>query len=129
MLIAAMIWGGSAYAAGQAPPPGAGRTTNGRVYSVAQAAEGRTLFYDVCIACHADPYWKTNWVGKPLSDLYTTIRKYMPDDNPGTLTDRETAAALAYILESNGMPAGADPLPDDAQALSAIEIAAPAAKP
>lgn len=105
--------------------PAAARTTNDGVYIADQAAQGKTLFRDVCIICHPDPFWRPTWEGKPLSDLYVKILKFMPDDNPGSLSSREVTAALAYILESNGAPAGKAPLPADEQAVAAIRIVAP----
>ena len=101
------------------------RTTNDGVYLAEQAAGGKTLFRDVCIICHPDPFWRPTWEGKPLSELYIKILKFMPDDNPGSLSPREVAAALAYILESNGAPAGMSALPADEQALAQIRIEHP----
>jgi hypothetical protein len=40
-----------------------------QVYSREQAREGRTLFYDVCLTCHADPFWKAAWRGSSLADI------------------------------------------------------------
>jgi len=57
-----------------------------------------------------------------MGELYTKILKFMPDDNPGTLTGEEVVSALAYILKSNGAPAGPSPLPDDPTALDRIAI-------
>jgi hypothetical protein len=101
------------------------RTTNDGVYVAEQANEGRTLFRDVCIVCHPDPFWRTSWEGRPLSELYEKILKFMPDDNPGTLSPREVTGALAYILEGSGAPAGRSPLPPDQQALARIRIGHP----
>ena len=108
-------------AASQAPT----KSTNDGVYTDAQAARGRVLFTDVCIVCHTDPLWRTSWQGKPLGDVYTKILKFMPDDNPGTLSSVEVTSALAYILNSNGVPAGAEALPDDVTVLDRIVIAEP----
>lgn len=104
-------------------PAAAGpRTTNDGVFSLAQADRGRVLFGDVCQACHPDPFWRPGWQGRRLDSLYTTIVKSMPDDNPGSLTAAEAAAALAYILQSNAAPAGDSPLPEDSAALERIVI-------
>jgi len=105
-----------------APEP---RTTNDGVYSQAQADRGRVLFTDVCLVCHTDPFWRPGWRGRPVAELYTKILKLMPDDNPGTLTGEETAAALAYILSSNGAPAGPDSLPADPAILDRITVVEP----
>ena len=42
--------------------------------------------------------------------MYNLIRTQMPENNPGSLRPREYAALIAYILELNGMPAGAEAL-------------------
>ena len=102
------------------------RSTNDGVYTDAQAARGRVLFTDVCSVCHNDPLWRPSWQGKPIGEVYTKILKYMPDDNPGTLSSAEVTSALAYILNSNGVPAGAEPLPDDIDVLNRILVAEPA---
>ena len=101
------------------------RTTNDGVYSAEQAARGRVLFTDVCIVCHTDPLGRSSWQGKPLGEVYTKILKFMPDDSPGTLRSTEVTDALAYILNSNGVAAGADPLPDDVAVLDRIIVAEP----
>jgi hypothetical protein len=103
------------------------RTTHDGVYTEAQAARGKLLFTDVCQACHPDPFWRPSWEGRPLEHLYTTIVKFMPDDNPGSVSGPEAVAALAYILQGNDAPSGRTPLPDDPEALARIIIAAPAA--
>jgi hypothetical protein len=47
----------------------------------------------------------------------------MPQDNPGGLWGEEYAAILAYILEENDFPAGAEAL--DRGALADIRVIAP----
>jgi hypothetical protein len=49
----------------------------------------------------------------------------MPEDNPGSLTPSQAADVFAYILESNGFPAGPRELPADAEALEAILLEEP----
>ncbi|MGE3401829.1 MAG: YncE family protein [Vicinamibacterales bacterium] len=103
------------------------RSTMDGVFTAAQAARGRVLFSDVCAACHPDPFWRPSWSGRSVEELYTTIVKFMPDDNPGSVTGREAADVLAYILQGNEFPAGQAPLADDPAALAAIRIAEPPA--
>ena len=62
-----------------------------------------------------------------MEELYTTIVKFMPDDNPGSVSGREAADVLAYILQGNDFPAGAQALPDDPAALRTIRIVEPPA--
>ena len=109
-------------AGAQTPAPSELRSSNDRVFTTMQAERGKTLFADVCSACHPDPLWRPTWVGKPLGDLYTKISKFMPDDNPGTLTPAEALSAIAYILEANGAPPGELPLTEDLVVLNRIRI-------
>jgi mono/diheme cytochrome c family protein len=109
-------------AAAQTPSSSELHSSNDGVFTTVQADQGRVLFADVCSACHPDPLWRPTWVGKPLGDLYTKIRKFMPDDNPGTLTDAEALSAIAYILQAQGAPAGQMPLPADLEVLNRIRI-------
>lgn len=106
----------------RAQAPSDMRSSNDRVFTAAQAERGRVLFADVCSACHPDPLWRPTWTGKPLGNLFTKIRKFMPDDNPGTLTDAEALSAIAYILQANGAPSGETPLTEDLDALNRIRV-------
>ncbi|MGV3709516.1 MAG: c-type cytochrome [Gemmatimonas sp.] len=111
----------------------AGRSTRDRVYSVAQANEGRDIYDGRCKNCHTaishtGAPFRTNWDKKPLSDLWDYILEKMPKDAPGTLEQDEYVKVLAYILRMNGMPAGQDELPADKKLLKAIRIDAPVPK-
>ena len=124
----------SAILASPASSQAAGRSTRDRVYSAAQAAEGRDLYDGRCKNCHTaishtGPPFRANWDKRPLSDLWEYILEKMPKDAPGTLEEDEYAKVLAYILRMNGMPAGADELPADKKLLRAIRIDAPVPKP
>ena len=117
-------------AGAQSSPSSGPRSTNDRVFTASQAERGKVLFADVCSACHPDPLWRPTWEGKPLGDLYTKIIKFMPDDNPGTLTPAEALSSVAYILQANGAPAGELPLTEDLTVLNRIRVdPAPAQTP
>lgn len=103
------------------------RSVADRVYSPEQAERGKTLFRDVCIICHPDPFWRSSWEGRSVGQLYAKILKFMPDDDPGTLTPAEAASAIAYILQSNGFSAGDTALPADEALLNRIRVEAPPA--
>ncbi|MEO7358845.1 MAG: cytochrome c [Gemmatimonadaceae bacterium] len=109
------------------------RSTKDRVYSSAQAAEGRDIYDGRCKSCHTaishtGPPFRANWDKRPLSDLWDYILEKMPKDAPGTLDADEYAKVLAYILRMNGMPAGQDALSSDKKSLKGIRIDAPVAK-
>lgn len=110
--------------AGQAPSQAPVSTRSG-VYTAAQAARGKVLFGDVCNACHPDPFWRQSWEGRRVGEVFRLIVDTMPDDNPGTMSARETADVLAYIFESNGLPPGAAELSADPMDLDAFVIEEP----
>ncbi len=98
------------------------QTTLDRVYTEEQAARGKVLFGDICIVCHTDPFWRDGWQGRTVADLFSLITRFMPDDNPGSLSAREVADILSYILKTNDLPSGSTPLPADELKLRAILI-------
>jgi hypothetical protein len=62
------------------------------------------------------------WHGKPLSQLMTYLRLEMPQTDPGSLTSEEYGQVTAYMLRLTGMPAGAETLNPDPDALVEIRI-------
>lgn len=113
------------------------------VYSADQAKHGRALYQQQCAACHGDnlegdahteraerlaralpplsgDVFKGNWNGRPLSDLFDKVRKTMPRDDPGTISAKDNADILAYMLQFNQFPAGKKDLADDPGALTEI---------
>lgn len=103
------------------------RTTNDGVYVPEQAAKGADVHAKHCAKCHQQSYYEGSfldaWYGAPMSMLYEVIRMKMPEDRPGALKPREYAALLAWVLERNGYPAGAEPLGEAAAELEAVTIA------
>lgn len=100
------------------------------VYTDSQATAGQEVWTKTCAECHetkdvtgAD--FRTKWVGQPLFTLYEQIRTTMPDGNPGSLAKEEYAAALAYILKLNGLPAGPTALGTDSVSLSGVKLELP----
>jgi mono/diheme cytochrome c family protein len=84
----------------------------------------------VCVACHpAGTYssaaFRTTWNGRPLADLFSTIKDRMPKNEPGTLSPEEAAQLVAYILKINGVPAGKTDLPAEVDPLKEIRIEIP----
>jgi mono/diheme cytochrome c family protein len=92
------------------------------VYTEAQADRGHTLYMQNCSRCHgADlsgtfeipplvgrfmPYWS----GSTLDQLFDYVSTAMPLDHPGSLGPGANADILAFILKSNGIPAGSKEL-------------------
>ena len=102
------------------------RSATDGVFSAAEATAGRAVYARACAACHGSDFrpapgtppltgnaFLANWSGRSLADLYTLIRTTMPPGAASALSEDEHRAALAYILEANGFPAG-EPLSDAA---------------
>ncbi|HLN02717.1 MAG TPA: cytochrome c [Bryobacteraceae bacterium] len=110
------------------------------VYSSAQAKRGQTLYAKSCASCHradleghgptpslAGSEFRDRWDGQTLGDLFEKTQATMPGDHPGSLSREDNAAILAFILQSNEMPAGEKDLPTDGDSLAKIRFTA--AKP
>ena len=116
----------------QDPPASPMRSTTSGVYVAAQADAGQKIFEATCIggchnmASHKGIAFKQRWDGQPLWDLFDLIFETMPKDDPGSLTDKDAAGLVAYLLKLNGLPAGKDALPTDETALRKIKIDLPA---
>lgn len=96
------------------------RTVWDGVYTEAQAARGTTAYGQSCAGCHAlategksplvgDPFWKS-FAQKNVGDLLEFVSTYMPNGNPGSLTESTYNDIVALILKSNGFPPGATEL-------------------
>lgn len=106
-------------------------------YSVAQADQGAALFKQKCGVCHganlqggAGPQLAGNqfflrYKGKPLSALWSTIHTEMPLTAPATLSDPQSLALVAFILQKNGFSAGASPIVGYYDVYRIIPAAAP----
>jgi len=135
--IAAFVFVTMTAVSAQDPPKS---TVKDGVYSKAQAESGKALYTKVCAKCHlfktepneeapalgGENFFKT-WEGRSVYELATQIKTAMPPDGSVTLTDEDTANAIAFILQTNGFPDGADKtLKTDATAKN-INIVKPAA--
>lgn len=97
------------------------------VYSAVQAAKGEEAYFSLCVACHPPGTYKggtfkSNWDGRPLSELFDSISEKMPKNEPGSLTLEQYAQLVAYLLKVNDMPAGKTDLPADSAPLKDIRI-------
>ena len=115
------------------------RTVSDGVYAARQAERGKTVYAQRCAVCHGvdldggvdtedasrvPALRRANFgvTRRTLENLYGFVRESMPRDEPGALADRVYADLIAYILQQNGFPAGADDLPTEGAALRAIAI-------
>jgi hypothetical protein len=92
------------------------------VYTSAQARRGQDQFEQHCAACHrgdlggrSGPALKgdrflDHWREFPVEVLVNDMRRQMPAGNPGGLPAAAYVDITAYLLEANGLPAGAKEL-------------------
>jgi mono/diheme cytochrome c family protein len=125
----ALVGFGLAAAAGASAQTQAegGRSVASGVFTAEQAAQGETVFKNVCANCHATSQFTgtaflKQWAGRAVFSLYDQIRTAMPQDNPGGLSRVEYLAVITYILKLNSLPAGTTALPDDEAALKQIRF-------
>jgi len=101
-------------------------TTKARVYTAAQATRGEELYMTFCVTCHppatyTGAVFKT-WQGKSLGELLEYLQDKMPKSDPGSLSEKEYADVIAYLLKLNKMPTGRTDLPADVKTLRTISI-------
>ena len=92
-------------------------TTMDGVYTLAQAIRGSNVFAAYCTSCHSPtfhtgPPFRAKWYGRSLVDLFVYVRREMPKNAPGSMSDADYTLAIAYLLRINGMPTGTKPLPN-----------------
>ncbi len=80
-------------------------------YSVAQAERGLRVFRDVCSECHYPNEFRGDdfewdWRRQTVWDLYRSMTRTMPENDPGGLPDRTYADVIAYILQINEYASG-----------------------
>ncbi len=125
-LALSLVGFGAAFQAGAQALTYEGRTLLDGVFTEAQAIEGGDRYETNCVRCHEgiDPDGPTlrgrsfinRWRESNLDTLYTHISSRMPADGAGQLSDESYIQILAYILGSNGYPAGAEELLPEALA-------------
>jgi mono/diheme cytochrome c family protein len=105
------------------------------VFTADQAVAGKALYDGKCAACHgatlggnemapalAGGGFMSNWSGQSVGDLAGRIHSTMPANAPGTLSNRQTAAIVAYLLSANQFPAGQNMLPPEPMLLQQIFV-------
>jgi len=124
-----------AAAAEQAPPAPASQSAWNGVFSKEQVERGRTVYNAQCARCHGetlgggenspalvDDVFFAFWGGKTVGDLVEYTRTTMPSDGPGKITRKRCIDIAAYLLSSNGFPAGDNEFPTELDALNQITI-------
>src|SRR5882672_10187258 len=112
------------------------------VYNAEQAAAGRAAYQATCAACHqpdlsgrneapplAGGNFQSTWRTRSTRDLFEYMQSTMPPAGT-SLTADQYLAITAFILQSNGAPAGAQALtPTTAVAIGTIAGATAAPAP
>jgi mono/diheme cytochrome c family protein len=114
VIACALPWALATAATGQTPS-GAETTVRDGVYSEEQSKRGRTVYDAKCASCHdggtmgpelwGDPFL-AQWEGKYVGAFFSRIQTTMPEDKPGSLSENEVLDVVAYVLQTNGFPAG-----------------------
>ncbi len=137
-----MLAGCSGY--GQAPPSEPGpeavadavldepRAATG-FYSVAQAERGLRVFGNLCSECHFTNEFRGDefeheWRRKTVWDLYRSMTRTMPENDPGGLPDRTYADVIEYILQINKYASGTVELVPERATMDSIPLGPGAAK-
>jgi hypothetical protein len=124
LMVASLAGSGS----GRAQTPNGGdRSVMSGVFTAEQVAKGRAGHRAFCLSCHgAEAYtgepFETMWVGRTVFDFFDALRTTMPNDEPGKLTTEEYVDVIAYILNLNGYPPGAQSLSYDENELRKVKI-------
>jgi mono/diheme cytochrome c family protein len=109
------------------------------VYTLAQASQGAQAYAQHCAVCHGaslggvgeapaliGAQFISDFDGLTLGDLFERIRTTMPLTNPGALSPDQYSDILAFVLKSNGFPAGPRELYKRSEYLNVIRFDAPA---
>jgi mono/diheme cytochrome c family protein len=105
-------------AQGEAPKIDAG------IYTAGQAERGKQVFQNTCTTCHnydltgnsgrgpalAGDEFLANWEAASPGVLFAKMKNTMPRNNPASLTEDVYLDLMAYILQVNKFPAGANDL-------------------
>ena len=107
------------------------------VFTEPQAARGAESYRYFCATCHSPDLegdagrdipalygdeFVRGWNRRTIKDLFDLLRKAMPKDSPGSLKEETYADIVAFLLQANEFPAGAQELPIDVAALERIRI-------
>ncbi len=128
------ISAGLLVAAGFAPFASRGAEPPPALFTADQPAAGEALYLQRCSGCHnanltdggqgpgliTDGFW-SNWEQKSARTLYGRILSTMPSNEPGSLLPGEALLLTAFILKSNGYPAGEQTL-ETADTLNPVRL-------
>lgn len=116
VVLAAACW---PWPSGAAQPPASRASVWDGVFTGDQAGRGQQAYDAACSACHGrdlkgvrdnrplagDRFWQ-DWGEDSLGTLFSVVQRTMPRTSPGSLAEQAYLDIVAYILQSNGYPAG-----------------------
>jgi len=128
--MAALVWllvgcAGQAAPVGVSPGVAGSRTAWDGIFTAAQARRGEAVVQSHCDRCHTEEGWPfvvDRWSGRPLVELFDTMRAAMPLEYPGGLQPGEYAAIIAYVLRLSGAPTGPGELSTEREVLAEITV-------
>jgi len=134
----AALFGAAIFTLGvSAQEPPTKRSVWDGVYSEDQARRGETQYGRNCESCHGadlsgNPVmeipalaWEgfaAQWNDRTVKELFDTVKRSMPKDNPNGLNARAYVDVIAYLLQANKFPSGAKDLSLNTEALGQIVI-------
>jgi mono/diheme cytochrome c family protein len=93
-------------------------------YTSQQATAGAKAYKKKCASCHGatleggmgpvlvgKPFWQA-YGGKTVSTLWSSVHTQMPMMAPNSVPAKNSINIMAFLLQKNGVPAGATPLDD-----------------
>jgi cytochrome c5 len=132
--IALLALAGALRAQAPEPAPAAEPRIWQGVFSAAQAARGKDTYTSACLRCHAGDLtgvtgpalagerFFNSWGGEPIDRLFLKVRDTMPPNFGTVLDDKAKLDVIAFILQSNGFPAGATELAVGSADLASAQI-------
>lgn len=96
-------------------------------YSSEQAQRGRETFTEVCRECHSSSEFRGRdfeftWRRRSAWEFYRQLRRTMPEDFPGALAPQAYVDVIAYVLEINDYPSGAEELLPNEESLRRVPL-------
>jgi len=101
-------------------------------YTSQQAAAGAKSYKKSCASCHGatlqggmgpalvgKPFWQA-YGGKKVSTLWSGVHTEMPMMAPNSVPATDSVNIMAFLLQKNGVSAGATPLDDTADLSRAL---------
>ncbi|HEX5421032.1 MAG TPA: PQQ-binding-like beta-propeller repeat protein [Gammaproteobacteria bacterium] len=142
--MAALAWASGAAAQSAGPQSGQAAAVSGDqsqapqsgpVFSDAQAKDGETEYTRSCQQCHganlddgqfAPPLtgstFAERWAGHGVDELFGYVSTTMPPGLAGELSKTAYASLVAFLLERNGVAAGAEALPTNLETLASMRV-------